>query len=102
MLAIEQAGKVIVDMIPHVYDAARIVRILGEDGQEAQTAQINGPGLPDVTRGRYDVVIDVGAAYQTRRQEAQRQLMESAKLLGPQAVLLLDKISFASHRKEPA
>ncbi len=34
--AIHQAGKIIVDMIPKVYDTQRVVRVLGEDDQEKQ------------------------------------------------------------------
>jgi hypothetical protein len=32
-LAIQQAGRIIVDLIPHIYDTERMIRILGEDGK---------------------------------------------------------------------
>lgn len=38
--AIRHAGRIIVDLIPHVYDAPRIIRILHEDGTN-ESVQIN-------------------------------------------------------------
>lgn len=32
-LAVQQAGRIIVDLIPHIYDTERMIRILGEDGK---------------------------------------------------------------------
>ncbi|MGI9486276.1 MAG: portal protein, partial [Geminicoccaceae bacterium] len=62
--AIETAGRQMVDIIPKVYDAERVVRILGEDDAET-TLVLNqivgqdddGPIMAnDITLGRYDVV----------------------------------------------
>ena len=76
------AGRCIVDMIPKVYDAPRIVRILGEDEKmdfAAINQQVPGQGsqgeaimrvLNDVTVGTYDITIASGPSYSTMRQEA--------------------------------
>lgn len=32
-LAVQHAGRIIVDLIPHIYDTERMIRILGEDGK---------------------------------------------------------------------
>lgn len=74
--AIACAGRIIVDMIPKVYDTARIIRIVGKDGEE-DMVPVNGimyqEGAPvpanDLRVGRYDVKVSVGPNYSTRRQE---------------------------------
>ena len=92
--ALKYEAKVLVDLIPKVYDTARVVRILGMDGKE-KPALIE-PGLkqahqeggaqdyPEVkeifnpTVGKYDVSIDTGPSFQTQRQEAAAALTELA------------------------
>ena len=85
-------AKVILDLIPKLYDTKRVVRILGLDGKE--TAAMLDPEL-DVAHmemtdevikaafnplvGRYDVVIDTGPSYQTQRQEAADALTSLTK-----------------------
>ena len=83
--SIEQLGRIIVDMIPRVYDTQRVARILGSDGSQkfvtinpAQeqphlrddqgNVSIN-PGI-----GAYDVRIVSGPSYTTMRQEASEGL----------------------------
>jgi hypothetical protein len=67
-------GKIIVDLIPRIYDNQRVVRILGEDGRPDQVT-INQRSevdevLNNVTVGQYDVVMDTGPGYNSKRQEA--------------------------------
>lgn len=76
---IRRTWEILIDYIPHVYDTARTVRILGVDGAE-DYAEINKfvvdpatgeqKAVNDVTRGRYDVTVTVGPGYATKRQEA--------------------------------
>lgn len=84
--AIRFTGRILLSMIPHVYDTPRILRILGEDGVEdfihvdpmAQQALAKQRGqqqdeIKNVLNpkiGTYDVAVDTGPAYSTRRQEA--------------------------------
>jgi len=78
--AIRYTGKILVDLIPHVYDTARVLRILGEDGkrEEIKINQVAGfepDGLTprlmnDVTTGSYDVALQMGPSYATKREEA--------------------------------
>lgn len=90
--SLTQTGRVILSLIPVVYDTNRIIRILGEDG-EAQTVEINSP-LPvagpkgvekvfDTTIGNYDVVIDAGPSYATKRIEARESMMALANAFPP-------------------
>jgi hypothetical protein len=82
--AIKYTGKILVDLIPKIYDTARVVRILGEDGSEKMVKiDPEMPGAYDKRNmngaieeiynpsvGRYDVTVAVGPSYTTRRQEA--------------------------------
>lgn len=92
--AIRYAGTVIIDLLPKVYDAPRVVRILEPDG-EAQFASINQvfidpntlvqqPGL-DITAGRYDVVVKAGPSFQTQRQENAAAITQLVKAYPPLA-----------------
>lgn len=84
--AIEHTGRVIVDMIPHIYDTMRVLRITGEDGQDEEV-QVNRPYLSadgkriehDLTRGKYDVRVSVGPSYKTKRAEAVETLFQMAQ-----------------------
>jgi regulator of protease activity HflC (stomatin/prohibitin superfamily) len=74
--AITQTGVILVDMIPRIYDAKRMVRVLGEDGQEkietinAMVMSLEGPmPVNDVSLGKYDVKVAVGPSYSSRREE---------------------------------
>ena len=85
-MAIQTTGRMIIDLIPKVYDTKRIVRILGDDNTESQimvdpelaepmkktedeeNARVMAIFNPNV--GKYDVVAEVGPSYDTRRQEA--------------------------------
>jgi hypothetical protein len=89
--SIEYAGKLMVEIIPTIYDTDRVIRILGDDDTES-TARINATIDPHgderaygFDTGKYDVVVDVGPAYQTRRQEAadsMQQFIQSMPQMG--------------------
>lgn len=93
--AIEHAGRVILGMIPEVYDTARKVRVTGPDGTET-LEDINAPEIEfdgmqpraviknDMTAGEYSVKVTVGPSYSTQRQEAAEGLLEFVKSI-PQA-----------------
>jgi hypothetical protein len=101
--AIRHTATIINDLIPHVYDAERSIRILGIDGKE-ELIEINkavpGDGfenteqvLNDITLGAYDVVMETGPSFSTRREEA-REGMNSFIQAAPQAApLILDMIA---------
>lgn len=77
-MAIQRTGQILLDLIPHIYDTERRIRIIGADGSE-NLVDINKPQIEggnetvqnDVTVGAYDVTLDTGPSYATRRQEAQ-------------------------------
>jgi hypothetical protein len=76
--SLKQTGRVILDLIPKIYDKERVMRIIGYDNQpEMVTINqriVDESGaekiLNDVTVGEYDVYMDTGPGYQSKRQEA--------------------------------
>lgn len=77
--AIKYTGKILVDLIPKIYDTERVLRILGEDGKlekieinkvQGMDEQGNMRLFNDVTSGAYDVAIQMGPSYATKREEA--------------------------------
>jgi hypothetical protein len=85
---LKHCGKVILDLIPVVYDAERAIRIIGDDNQE-QIVTINGlfkdPNGKEkkhfLNIGKYDVIIDSGPSIQTKRQEATEAMIGMAKAM---------------------
>ncbi|SRR6266702_76078 len=85
-IAIRATGKIILDLVPKIYDTKRLMLIMAEDGttqdveidpqaQKAYTEKLNHLNKvvqrvfnPNI--GRYEVQADVGPAYSTRREEA--------------------------------
>jgi hypothetical protein len=69
-----QVARIILNWIPEVYDTQRVMRIIGDDGRP-DTVTINerneiGQVMNDVTVGLYDVVMDTGPGYNSRREAA--------------------------------
>ncbi len=86
--AIRYSARVIIDLIPKIYDTERVVEIMGIDGQKKleriNTARVTEDGVieqvNDLTTGRYDLVVDVGPSYTTKRVEALNMMVEIAKM----------------------
>lgn len=107
--SIRQVGNVLLDLIPKVYSGERIVRILGEnktestvrigqrpEGAPAPEQQPAGtaPGtehIYDLGLGRYDVAIDTGPSYTTKREETAQQMTEMVRAF-PQAMPVVGDI----------
>jgi hypothetical protein len=107
--AIQHAGKIILDLIPHVYSGERIIRVLGED-DTPENVQVNQPipmmdeqGQPvmdemgqmkarvyDLTKGKYDLVVRSGPSFTSRREEASTQMMELLKVFPEAAPIIGD------------
>ena len=81
--SIAQTGKIILDLIPHIYDSQRVMRIIGADGKP-DLVNINQPSqddqgvykvMHDMTVGQYDVVMDTGPGFNSKRQAAVDAMM---------------------------
>ena len=80
--SIQHTGKIILDLIPHIYDTERVTRIIGDDGKPDMITLNGKKTTPegevlenDVTVGEYDVVMDIGPGYLSKRLEAVDSLM---------------------------
>ena len=82
--AVAQAGRILIDVLPKIYDGPRQARLLLEDGTEKfvpinQTMIDPATGqqklVNDIRVGRYDVVSSVGPSFSTKREEEREMLM---------------------------
>lgn len=83
--SIEQLGRVVVDMIPRIYDTPRQARIVGDDGSQdfvqvnpsmQQPVQKQGKKVIAINPGvgSYDVRVKSGPSYTSLRQEQADQM----------------------------
>lgn len=129
---LRHAGRVMLDLIPHVYSVPRIVRVIGPDGsarnvpvnQPVQTPQMGPDGQPmtqpamgpngqpqidpqtgqmqqelvaiaktfDLTVGKYDVTVEAGPSFATKREELNTVLVELIRAVPQAAPALVDII----------
>ena len=103
--AIRHAGRVLIDLIPKVYSTERVIRTLGPqeepstvriapeagqevqqgEGQEAQIIRIYS-----LSAGKYDLTVQTGPSFTTRRQEAAAQMQELFRAYPPAAEVIGD------------
>lgn len=98
--SIRHTGRILNEIIPTVYDAAQTVRIIGEEGEERivrinEEFEENGKRVNySMDVGKFDVTVDAGPSFQTKRQEAVASMMEfikGAPQLAPNVMDLLVK-----------
>jgi hypothetical protein len=91
--AIEETGRIAIELIPHIYDAPRQIRILGKK-MEAKIVAVNQAWVQDdgqmvhidLTVGKYDVTVSTGPSITTQRQETAELLtnaLQAAPMLAP-------------------
>ena len=76
--SLKQTGRIILDLIPKIYDKERVMRIIGYDNRPEMVTinqrEVDESGaekiINDVTVGEYDIYMDTGPGYQSKRQEA--------------------------------
>jgi hypothetical protein len=80
--AVLEAGDVINQLIPVIYDGTRVVRTIGQD-ETVKFQKINDPMNPkavDLSVGKYDVALTSGTSYTTRRQAAAQAMMDAIQV----------------------
>jgi hypothetical protein len=114
-LSIKRTAEIIVDLIPHIYDTTRTIRVVGDDGKQ-DVVQINAPQglaelpegvdesetgeavqqmLHDVTVGAYDIVFEMGPSFSSKS-EAAREGMTAMVSAAPNiAPMVMDLIAKA-------
>ncbi|MCR9215299.1 MAG: hypothetical protein NXI13_16400 [Proteobacteria bacterium] len=76
--ALTYAGKILIDMIPRIYDTERTVRILGADDSEEFVTlyqEDKDGNILNLAQGHYDVSVKTGPSFSTQREEARESLM---------------------------
>lgn len=92
---IGEGGRVINQLIPIVFDTARQIRTVGED-ETTKVQHINDPNNPDsidINRGKYDVVVETGPSYSTKRVEAAESMMQFVQAVPAAAQVAGDLIA---------
>lgn len=88
--ALRHTGRILVWAIPEVYDGERTQRIIQEDDQQVMV-ELNKWHIDDkgnrviyaMDVGTYDVTVDAGPSFATKRQEAAASMMEVTKAFPP-------------------
>lgn len=94
-------GRVLIDLIPKIYDTQRIVRTIGDDEAEdfvpINHVVLSDNGEPvllnDLTQGRYDVRPRTGPSYATKRLESADSMLQFSKAVPGAAALIGDLIA---------
>lgn len=103
-------GMILVDLIPKIYDAPRIVTILGEDekpdviklledGVIMKNIGDKGEdvvGKVDLSIGKYDVEVSVGPSMGTKREEQASNMTKFAQLVPDLAPIILTQVAKVS------
>lgn len=85
--AYEHMGRVIMSAVPRVYDAPRLLRIVKGDMSD-DVVEINKPTVVkgveriyDLTAMRYDVTVETGPSYATKREQSADMMIETSKAI---------------------
>lgn len=95
--AIRHAGRILVDLIPKVYDTQRVVRIMNDD-ETTESVQINQViqaddgehRVNDLSLGKYDVVVTTGPSFTTKRAEAVEGIMQLVQAVPEIGSVIMD------------
>ena len=98
-------GKILLEMIPEIYDTERVLQIVGKEGMKE--LKINFPTVNldemieymenDLTYGKYDMIPTVGPNFQTKRMQTAASMLDflqfvpmSAPIIAPKLATLMD------------
>lgn len=88
--SIKHTGRIILSWIPTYYGKRRVLRIIGDDGKPDMVTindnQAVGKIENDLTVGQYDVVMETGPGYNSKRQETMENM--APLLQGPNNPLM--------------
>lgn len=111
--AIRHTGRILLDLIPKVYNGERIIRVLGEDGKDravqiGRQYQKTDPktgqplkdelgnailGMHDFSVGKYDLTVSTGPSFSTRREEAAASMTEAVRAFPQSAPIILPELA---------
>lgn len=85
-------GRVLIDLIPKVYDTERVVRLMAEENEDPKFAVVNQQVMAEngepvlrnnLKAGKFDIRVKIGPSYTTRRQEAADSMVQFAQAYPP-------------------
>lgn len=99
--ALEYCGRILIDLIPKIYDNDRVMRLLGDNDEEnivpINRVAYDEDGEPvmynDLSAGRFDVRVKIGPSYSTKRAETAEQLMMFMQHYPPAAEMIGDLVA---------
>jgi len=107
--SLRHTGRIIIDLVPKIYDVKRCITVLREDDTEEVITLDPEAGKPfqhqpnqnppaarkifDPTIGEYGVTVTIGPSYATKRIEAAEQLMRFAQALPQKGELIAHLIA---------
>jgi hypothetical protein len=111
--AIRHTGRILIDLIPHVYTGERVIRVMGEDGKpsnvpigkeypkvDEKTGQpMAGPdgnpimAMHDFSAGKYDLTVTTGPSFTTRREEAAYSMTEALRAFPAGAPVIVPELA---------
>lgn len=100
-LSLTHLGKILVDLIPRIYDTERQIRIVNPDetqefvpinkqimSQDGQPVLLN-----DISQGRFDVRVRIGPSYTTKRIESADSMIQFIQAVPNAAAVMSDLIA---------
>lgn len=99
--AVRYGGMVLVDLIPRVYDSKRVVRIINPDSSPQMVAinqmfvdqQTGQTRTIDFSKGKYDVTVSAGPAFETQRQRDNALMVDLAGKIPAMATAVPDLLA---------
>lgn len=107
--SLEHCGRILIDLIPKIYDSERVIRLTGDNGKE-EPVRINQQvmsvsGVPmminDLSSAAFDVRVTIGKGYATKRQETADSMLKFMQTLPESqhviADLIAENLDFEKH-----
>lgn len=99
--AIRHTGRILIDLIPTVYTGERIIRVLGPEGDDPKNVPLGKPTqteegverIYNLTIGKYDLTVETGPSFTTRREEAAAQMTELLRVYPAAAPIIGDLLA---------
>lgn len=107
--SLRHTGRILIDLIPKIYDTPRVLTILREDDSEEQIRIEPGLGVPHKDQqnqatgkleklynpkvGSYEVAVTIGPSYATKRAEAADSLLAFMKAVPQSGPLIGDLVA---------
>ena len=94
--AVKYCGKILVDLIPRIYDTERQILVVGEDEVEQMVMinqESNGKIINNMSVGRYKIVVTSGPSFNTQRVEAVQSMLDFIRVTPDSSGLIMDLVA---------